>query len=116
MFEDVQNYGMSIFDAKEEQLKSYLSGIMKWVKGKHLCSKLFEYIYATKVFLAADWMLQETVTAIVLVILNPESNDVMERWAFNIVCDKTAVDENGQLYAGQYTFLEKDQRKQRIQR
>ena len=34
MFEDVQKYGMCIFDAKDEQLKVYLSSVMKWASGK----------------------------------------------------------------------------------
>ncbi|XP_055343388.1 mitotic spindle assembly checkpoint protein MAD2A-like isoform X2 [Paramacrobiotus metropolitanus] len=72
MFESVPKYGMSIFDAKDEELKSYLEKVMKWTK---------------------DWMMEESVTAIVLVIINPITKDIVERWQFKIMCDQQHAEE-----------------------
>ncbi|OQV15345.1 putative Mitotic spindle assembly checkpoint protein MAD2A [Hypsibius exemplaris] len=42
----------------------------------------------------SDWMMQDVVTGIVLVILNPDTKDVMERWQFEVSCDKPLLDED----------------------
>ena len=42
--------------------------------------------------------MQDIVTGIVLVIANPESKEVLERWQFDIACDKTATEEKSWVF------------------
>lgn len=41
----------------------------------------------------ADWLYKCSVQKLVVVISNIESGEVLERWQFDIECDKTAKDD-----------------------
>lgn len=44
-------------------------------------------------FCIADWLYKCSVQKLVVVISNIESGEVLERWQFDIECDKTAKDD-----------------------
>lgn len=44
------------------------------------------------VLCVAEWLFECTVQKLVLVITCLETNEVLERWQFDIECDKTAKD------------------------
>lgn len=53
--------------------------VMQWANKDTLC--------------IADWLYKCSVQKLVVVISNIESGEVLERWQFDIECDKTAKDD-----------------------
>ncbi|CAK7316183.1 Mitotic spindle assembly checkpoint protein MAD2A [Vulpes lagopus] len=45
-------------------------------------------------FCIADWLYKCSVQKLVVVISNIESGEILERWQFDIECDKTAKDDS----------------------
>ena len=39
-----------------------------------------------------DWLLQKTVKKLVIVILNIDTHEPLERWQFDVECDKTMAE------------------------
>ncbi|CAH1794806.1 unnamed protein product [Owenia fusiformis] len=67
-FTRVQKYGLTVLMSTDEKLKVYLQQVLKQVK---------------------DWLLDTTLQKLVIVIKSLDTNEVMERWQFNVECDKT---------------------------
>ena len=44
-------------------------------------------------FYISDWLTELIVQRVVLVVTSIDTGEVLERWQFNIECDKTAKDE-----------------------
>ena len=55
------------------------------------------YYYSTYCCRLAEWLYNMTVQKLVLVIKCTDTNEVLERWQFNVECDKTAS-EDGCVY------------------
>ncbi|EDO33364.1 predicted protein [Nematostella vectensis] len=72
-FKRVEQYGLTLFVSDEPQLKEYLSSVMEQIK---------------------DWLYNKTIQRIVLVISNNDKDEVLERWQFDIECDKTMTEES----------------------
>eukprot|EP00761_Pharyngomonas_kirbyi_P007780 gb/GECH01007791.1/.p1 GENE.gb/GECH01007791.1/~~gb/GECH01007791.1/.p1 ORF type:complete len:207 (+),score=48.15 gb/GECH01007791.1/:1-621(+) len=72
-FRQVKKYGLVMLVTKEEGLKNYLDSVLK-------------QLYA--------WLLDKAVQKLVLVVSGVDSQQVMERWVFNVETDKS-VSQDG---------------------
>ncbi|MBN3303294.1 mitotic spindle assembly checkpoint protein MAD2A [Amia ocellicauda] len=72
-FTRVTQYDLSLHMTTDPQLKSYLSSVVAQLK---------------------EWLFDCTVQKIVIVLTCLETNEVLERWQFDIECDKTAKDSS----------------------
>ncbi|XP_028660903.1 mitotic spindle assembly checkpoint protein MAD2A [Erpetoichthys calabaricus] len=72
-FTRVTQYNLSIFVTTDPKLKSYLNNVVLQLK---------------------EWLFQCTVQKLVVVITSLETNEVLERWQFDIECDKTASENS----------------------
>ncbi|XP_010073169.1 PREDICTED: LOW QUALITY PROTEIN: mitotic spindle assembly checkpoint protein MAD2A, partial [Pterocles gutturalis] len=74
-FTRVQKYGLTLLVTTDPELKNYLNNVVEqmkeWLQG-HRC----------------------IVQRLVVVISSIENNEVLERWQFDIECDKTAKNES----------------------
>lgn len=61
-----------------------------WEKRQFLCKAVEEN--GTLLYIA-DWLYKCSVQKLVVVISNIESGEVLERWQFDIECDKTAKED-----------------------
>ncbi|XP_002735426.1 mitotic spindle assembly checkpoint protein MAD2A-like [Saccoglossus kowalevskii] len=66
-------YGLTVLVTTDELLNTYLSGVLKQLR---------------------DWLLGKTVQKLVLVVTDIDTNEVLERWQFNIECDKTMTEDS----------------------
>ncbi|KAJ8008080.1 hypothetical protein DPEC_G00101050 [Dallia pectoralis] len=72
-FSRVTQYDMSLQLTTDEKLKTYLANVVSQLK---------------------EWLFDCTVQKLVLVVTCLETNEVLERWQFDIACDKTAKDSS----------------------
>nr|XP_025041671.1 mitotic spindle assembly checkpoint protein MAD2A [Pelodiscus sinensis] len=72
-FTRVQKYGLTLLVTTDPDLKNYLNNVVEQLK---------------------DWLYKCSVQRLVVVISSIESSEVLERWQFDIECDKTAKDES----------------------
>jgi len=70
-FDVVKKYGLSLYITNDEGLSTYLKCVLKQL---------------------AEWLALGQVKKVVIVIAEVESKEVMERWTFNIECDKEAFE------------------------
>lgn len=104
---------MSLQLTTDPKLKSYLTNVVSQLKGRSRCSlhqrckqdkteftisvprksKLSCFCFV----LAAEWLFECTVQKLVLVITCLETNEVLERWQFDIECDKSAKESRSVL-------------------
>ncbi|XP_041118801.1 mitotic spindle assembly checkpoint protein MAD2A [Polyodon spathula] len=70
-FTRVTQYNLSILVTTDSKLKSYLNNVVMQLK---------------------EWLFNCTVQKLVVVITCIETNEVLERWQFDIECDKSAKD------------------------
>ncbi|XP_046366621.1 mitotic spindle assembly checkpoint protein MAD2A-like [Haliotis rufescens] len=69
-FTRAQNYGLTLLVTTDDDLKKYLTEVIGQIR---------------------DWLLGMTVQKLVLVIKSVYTNEVLERWQFDIECDKTVT-------------------------
>ncbi|KAF3813226.1 hypothetical protein GH733_018826, partial [Mirounga leonina] len=72
-FTRVQKYGLTLLVTTDPELIKYLNNVVEPPK---------------------DWLYKCSVQKLVVVISNIESGEVLERWQFDIECDKTAKDDS----------------------
>ncbi|KYO47423.1 mitotic spindle assembly checkpoint protein MAD2A [Alligator mississippiensis] len=72
-FTRAQQYGLTLLVTSDPELQRYLGSVVDQLK---------------------DWLYKCSVQRLVVVISSIESNEVLERWQFDIECDKTAKDES----------------------
>ncbi|XP_028842135.1 mitotic spindle assembly checkpoint protein MAD2A [Denticeps clupeoides] len=72
-FTRVSHYDMSLQVTTDAKLKNYLTNVVTQLK---------------------EWLSECTVQKLVLVIMCLETNEVLERWQFDIQCDKTAKESS----------------------
>ncbi|XP_019389580.1 PREDICTED: mitotic spindle assembly checkpoint protein MAD2A [Crocodylus porosus] len=72
-FTRAQQYGLTLLVTADPELQRYLCSVVDQLK---------------------DWLYKCSVQRLVVVISSIESNEVLERWQFDIECDKTAKDES----------------------
>ncbi|KAF1467018.1 Mitotic spindle assembly checkpoint protein MAD2A, partial [Megadyptes antipodes antipodes] len=72
-FTRVQKYGLTLLVTTDPELKNYLNNVVEQMK---------------------EWLYKCIVQRLVVVISSIENNEVLERWQFDIECDKTAKDES----------------------
>ncbi|XP_012500803.1 PREDICTED: mitotic spindle assembly checkpoint protein MAD2A [Propithecus coquereli] len=80
-FTRVQKYGLTLLITTDLELIKYLNNVVEQLK---------------------DWLYKCSVQKLVVVISNIESGEVLERWQFDIECDKTAKDDStktGHVYS-----------------
>ncbi|KAM9834415.1 mitotic spindle assembly checkpoint protein MAD2A isoform X2 [Syngnathus acus] len=70
-FTRVSQYDMSLQVTSDPELKNYLDSVVSQLK---------------------EWLLNCTVQKLVLVITCLQTNEVLERWQFDIECDKSAME------------------------
>ncbi|NWZ09470.1 MD2L1 protein, partial [Agelaius phoeniceus] len=73
-FTRVQKYGLTLLVTTDPELANYLNNVTEQMK---------------------EWLYKCIVQRLVVVISSIESSEVLERWQFDIECDKTAKDDNG---------------------
>jgi len=73
-FTRTQKYGLTILVTTDDELKKYLDNVLADVK---------------------EWLFKMTVQKLVIVIRSLDNGEVLERWQFNVECDKSAAAENG---------------------
>ncbi|KAK3089038.1 hypothetical protein FSP39_000332 [Pinctada imbricata] len=73
-FTRTQKYGLSLFVTSDDELNKYLNAVISQVK---------------------EWLYSMTVKKLVVVIKDVDSNEVLERWQFDVENDKTISKENG---------------------
>ncbi|EDL91587.1 MAD2 (mitotic arrest deficient, homolog)-like 1 (yeast) (predicted), isoform CRA_a [Rattus norvegicus] len=71
-FTRVQKYGLTLLVTTDPELIKYLNNVVEQLK---------------------EWLYKCSVQKLVVVISNIESGEVLERWQFDIECDKTAKEE-----------------------
>ncbi|XP_044038778.1 mitotic spindle assembly checkpoint protein MAD2A isoform X2 [Siniperca chuatsi] len=79
-FTRVTHYDMSLQLTTDPKLKNYLTNVVSQLKGS--------------VLWVAEWLFECTVQKLVLVITCLETNEVLERWQFDIECDKSAKESS----------------------
>ncbi|XP_006639272.1 mitotic spindle assembly checkpoint protein MAD2A isoform X1 [Lepisosteus oculatus] len=72
-FTRVTHYDMPLYVTTDPKLKNYLTNVVGQLK---------------------DWLVDCTVQKLVIVIISLETNEVLERWQFDIQCDKTAKESS----------------------
>uniref|UniRef100_A0A3P9BPU7 MAD2 mitotic arrest deficient-like 1 (yeast) n=1 Tax=Maylandia zebra TaxID=106582 RepID=A0A3P9BPU7_9CICH len=72
-FTRVTHYDLSLLLTTDPKLKSYLTNVVSQLK---------------------EWLFECTVQKLVLVITCLETNEVLERWQFDIECDKSAKESS----------------------
>ena len=72
-FTRVQKYGLTLLVTTDPELMKYLNNVVEQLK---------------------DWLNKCSVQRLAVFISNTESGEVLERWQFDIVCDKIAEDEH----------------------
>ncbi|KAL9958925.1 hypothetical protein ACROYT_G036002 [Oculina patagonica] len=75
-FKREQFYDMTLFKCDNKELQEYLSKVLEQVK---------------------DWLQENTLQRVVMVISQVDTDEVVERWQFDIQCENTtkATDEKG---------------------
>lgn len=68
----MQKYGLTLLVTTDPELIKYLNNVVEQLK---------------------DWLYKCSVQKLVVVISNIESGEVLERWQFDIECDKTAKED-----------------------
>ncbi|XP_070544787.1 mitotic spindle assembly checkpoint protein MAD2A-like [Ptychodera flava] len=72
-FTRVQKYGLTILVTTDDSLKEYLSNVLTQLK---------------------DWLIEKTVQRLVLVVNDIDTNEVLERWQFDVECDKSVTQDS----------------------
>lgn len=72
-FKRQQKYGLTLLVTDDEKLQEYISNVLKQVK---------------------DWLFEKTVKKLVVVIINIDTHEPLERWQFDIECDKTITENS----------------------
>ncbi|CAH1246426.1 mitotic spindle assembly checkpoint protein MAD2A-like [Branchiostoma lanceolatum] len=72
-FSRVQKYGLTLLVTTDNELKTYLNNVLMQLK---------------------DWLLDKTVEKLVVVVTSIDTQEVLERWQFDIECDKTMTDDS----------------------
>uniref|UniRef100_A0A8C9SK86 MAD2 mitotic arrest deficient-like 1 (yeast) n=1 Tax=Scleropages formosus TaxID=113540 RepID=A0A8C9SK86_SCLFO len=101
-FTRVTQYDMSLYLTVDPKLKTYLNSVVSQLKGAyglprvgmafggqrgvscHDCDTVF----------GTEWLFDCTVQKLVVVISCLETNEVLERWQFDIECDKSAKESS----------------------
>ncbi|XP_072481413.1 mitotic spindle assembly checkpoint protein MAD2A isoform X1 [Notamacropus eugenii] len=84
-FTRVQKYGLTLLVTTDPDLIKYLNNVVDQLKADK--NRRF-------LMLHADWLYNCSVQKLVVVISNIESGEVLERWQFDIECDKTAKEDS----------------------
>ncbi|XP_071503510.1 mitotic spindle assembly checkpoint protein MAD2A-like [Diadema setosum] len=72
-FSRCEKYKLPLLTTTDEALKTYLNTVMEQLK---------------------DWLNQQIVQKVVVTVSSEETDEVMERWQFDIECDKTVNHES----------------------
>uniref|UniRef100_A0A8C5LR60 Mitotic spindle assembly checkpoint protein MAD2A n=1 Tax=Leptobrachium leishanense TaxID=445787 RepID=A0A8C5LR60_9ANUR len=72
-FTRVQKYGLTLLVSTDPELKDYLNKVVEQLK---------------------DWLYKCQVQKLVVVITSTDTNEILERWQFDIECDKSLKDDN----------------------
>uniref|UniRef100_A0A7N9DCK0 Mitotic spindle assembly checkpoint protein MAD2A n=1 Tax=Macaca fascicularis TaxID=9541 RepID=A0A7N9DCK0_MACFA len=88
-FTRVQKYGLTLLVTTDLELIKYLNNVVEQLKGVECLNNL--WMLCLKL---TDWLYKCSVQKLVVVISNIESGEVLERWQFDIECDKTAKDDS----------------------
>ncbi|XP_053558878.1 mitotic spindle assembly checkpoint protein MAD2A-like [Bombina bombina] len=72
-FTRVQKYGLTLLVTTDPELKNCLNNVVEQLK---------------------DWLYKCQVEKLVVVIASVDNNEVLERWQFDIECDKTVKDDD----------------------
>lgn len=86
---------MILQQTTDPNLKNYLTDVVSQLKGVHfwmiICINSFLLVsFSQCLVCVSEWLFECTVQKLVLVITSLETNDVLERWQFDIECDKSA--------------------------
>ncbi|NWI68458.1 MD2L1 protein, partial [Todus mexicanus] len=98
-FTRAQKYGLTLLVTTDPELKNYLNNVVEQMKGAGprgagLRGRLVRLAWSVTAAPLAEWLYQCIVQRLVVVISSIENNEVLERWQFDIECDKTAKEES----------------------
>ncbi|XP_064617991.1 mitotic spindle assembly checkpoint protein MAD2A-like [Liolophura sinensis] len=68
-----QKYGLTLLVSTDQVLKKYLAEVLGHIK---------------------EWLYKMTVKKLVVVIASVDTNEVLERWQFDVECDKTVTENS----------------------
>ncbi|NWU82659.1 MD2L1 protein, partial [Onychorhynchus coronatus] len=101
-FSRVQKYGLTLLVTTDPELTNYLNNVTEQMKGAGGGSRALPPVgllallaLSVTAWLLSEWLYKCIVQRLVVVISSIENNEVLERWQFDIECDKTAKDDNG---------------------
>ncbi|KAK2192395.1 hypothetical protein NP493_30g02012 [Ridgeia piscesae] len=72
-FTRVQKYNLTLLVTADDELNNYLNSVVNQVR---------------------EWLYNMTVQKLVIVIKCADTNEVLERWQFNVECDKTVTEDS----------------------
>ncbi|ESO89003.1 hypothetical protein LOTGIDRAFT_182926 [Lottia gigantea] len=75
-FTRAQKYGLTLLVSTDDQLKEYLDNITSQIK---------------------EWLTNMSLQKLVVVVKSIHTNEVLERWQFDIDCDKTVTSETKRM-------------------
>lgn len=81
----------------EEGLKKYLNAVLVQLEGIEEKKKKIKFLQIGKPqrnlllnkFFSIDWLMKKLVQKLVLVLTDVDTNEVLERWTFNIETDES---------------------------
>jgi mitotic spindle assembly checkpoint protein MAD2 len=98
----VKKYGLPMLITADEELKGYLETILKQVHGVSEIGEFFrrQNLELKNLFVFfAEWLMQKTITRLVLAITSKETMETVERWQFDIITEDEG-DLNGAAEGG----------------
>lgn len=117
-FTRVNHYDMSLLITTDCNLKKYLSDVVSQLRGTlvwfrtQICwfqgstvSAAYVLCVNFSVLWHSEWLNACTVKKLVLVVTCLETNEVLERWQFDIECDKTAKESRSESSSSTVTFI-----------
>lgn len=104
-FSRVRKYGLTMLITTDDGLKSYLSKVLAQLSGpsarrgaSHATLARTPHAFRPRpapcLTLRPEWLLRGDVQKLVIVVTGTETNETLERWAFNVETDREVV-ENG---------------------
>lgn len=87
-FKRASKYNLAMMITTDDGLSTYISNIMRQLHGKNINAIIISINFLK------DWLMNDKVRKLVLVIKGVESNETLERWVFN--CENTAYGTENQ--------------------
>lgn len=84
-FERKQKYGLTLLVTSDPDLKNYINRVLGQLNGESIRQLSNQLSFHTFV----DWLNTKIVQKVIVVVADAENGDTVERWQFDIECDKS---------------------------